>query len=403
MLVMTCALALSLGLAPAAAAQPLSGVARDVGGGGQRAHLTRASTYQLPYGGGPVLHANRTHLIFWQPSGSGLSFEAGYMPLMQGFLGNVAADSHTTTNPYGLTGQYTDSRGPATYDSSYGGSVTATDRLPANGCVEPPVTGPGWTVCLTDAQLSSEIEHVISLNHLPTTSQDVYFLVTPKGLGSCLDSTSNSCALGGQASGYCGYHSQTANGQALYAVIPYNAVSGHCQSDNPRPNGNPADPALSTLSHEHNELITDPKDDAWIDHSGNENGDLCITNFGPAIGGSGQSAYNEAIHGGHYYLQEEWSNADGSCQARTRPDSVRFAVGRVSGPRHPVRLSGQAAAPGRSIVGYAWSFGDGRRGRGRQVSHRFSRTGRYTVVLRATDSWGNWAFYARAIRVSGTR
>ena len=51
----------------------------------------------------------------------------------------------------------------------------------------------------------------------------------------------------------------------LYAVIPYNAVPGHCQSDNPRPNSSTADPALSTLSHEHIETVTDPDGDAWTD------------------------------------------------------------------------------------------------------------------------------------------
>ncbi len=32
----------------------------------------------LPYNGGPVLHSNRTHPIFWEPAGSGLTFDPGY-------------------------------------------------------------------------------------------------------------------------------------------------------------------------------------------------------------------------------------------------------------------------------------------------------------------------------------
>ena len=44
-------------------------------------------------------------------------------------------------------------------------------------------------------------------------------------------------------------------------------LGGHCQSGNPRPNGSTADPGLSTLSHEHNEAVTDPIpfDPAYID------------------------------------------------------------------------------------------------------------------------------------------
>jgi hypothetical protein len=339
-------------------------------------------------------------VIFWQPSGSGLTFEPGYVGLVQRFLANVAADSHRTTNPYALSGQYTDSGGHAAYDSTYAGSVTASDSLPPNGCVEPPVTGPGWTVCLTDDQLSSEVRQVVQSHHLPTTSRDVYFLLTPKGLGDCMDSSSTSCALGGQVNGYCGYHTSTASGAILYAVIPYNAVPGHCQSDNPRPNGNPADPALSTLSHEHNEIVTDPLDDAWIDGQGNENGDLCIQNYGARIGGSGAGAYNELIHGGRYYIQEEWSNADGGCQPRARAGSARFTARRANAARS-VTLGGTASAPGRHIVAYQWVFGDGRSGAGRQVTHRFPRAGSFTVRLRAVDSWGDWALYTRAIRVSG--
>ena len=66
----------------------------------------------LPYGGGPVLHSNRTHLIFWQPAGSGLDFDPGYQSLIETFLADVAADSRTPTNVYGLSGQYADSPRP---------------------------------------------------------------------------------------------------------------------------------------------------------------------------------------------------------------------------------------------------------------------------------------------------
>ena len=200
--------------APASAqAKSCGGIVRDVPTavrtppGARIAFAARHAN--LPYGGGPVLHSNRTHVIFWAPADSGLAFEPGYQALIETFLVDVAADSHRTTNVYGLSGQYTDGGGPAAYDSTYDGAVSATDQLPANGCTEPPMTGPGWTICLTDSQLENEIEHVIATNHLPTANRDVYFLVTPDGLGSCTDAGSSSCALGGSVNGYCGYHSQT--------------------------------------------------------------------------------------------------------------------------------------------------------------------------------------------------
>jgi hypothetical protein len=393
-----------LALSAAAQAKPITGIVGDAASPRGSVHVAPlAHAANLPYNGGPVLHTNRAHVIFWQPSGSGLTFDPGYQQLIQTFLQNVAADSHTAGNVYGLTGQYGDGHGAAAYDSTYGGSVVATDRLPPNGCVEPPVIGPGWSVCLTDGQLQAEIEHVVRTDHLPTARPDVYFLVLPNGLGSCTDSSSTACALGGGANGYCGYHSQTNDGLVLYAVIPYNAVPGHCQSDNPRPNGSTADPALSTISHEHSELVTDPVGDAWIDSSGSENGDLCMSSYGPTLGGAGQSAFNEEIHGGHYYLQEEWSNADGDCRPRARADAVSFGATLLPGPPWRLSFSARASTPHGSIVAYQWFFGAGNVGHGRSVSHRFRRAGRHRVVLRTTNSWDNWTFYAGTVTAAGRR
>ncbi len=394
--------ALALLLAPNANARRVAGIVRDVPGvigGVGRIHAHFASHHaNLPYGGGPVLHSNRTHVIFWAPQGSGLNFDPGYQSLIETFLMDVAADSHKTSNVYGLSGQYTDGSGPAAYDSTYGGAVLATDPLPGNGCEEPAMTGPGWSVCLTDAQLEAEIQHVVVSDRLPTQNRDVYFLVTPDGLGSCTDGSSTSCALGGSESGYCGYHSNTDTG-IWYAVIPYNAVPGHCQSNNPRPNSSPADPTISTISHEHNEMVTDPGGDAWIDARGDEDGDLCLTSFGPSLSGPGKTAWNETIHGGHFFLQEEWSNASSACEARARPDAVSFGLDRSRGRVRSVSFTAHGWAPQGRLVSFQWFFGDGRAGAGRRVSHTFRIPGSYRVMVRATDSWGNWAYARRTVRI----
>jgi hypothetical protein len=385
--------------APAAAtAHRIAGLVPDIPSGRHviRAFRPRAAE-MLTYGGGPVLHFNRTHLVFWAPAGSGMSFEPGYVPLIERFLGQVAADSHMPTNVYGLSGQYHDAAGPAAYDSVYGGAVLDDSPLPPSGCAEP-ATGPHWSACLTDAQLESELEHVVSAQRLPRTRHDVYFIVTPDGLGDCIDSGSSSCALGGSGTGYCGYHSETLDG-LLYAVIPYNAVPGHCQSDNPRPNGSSADPTISTISHEHNEVVTDPEEDAWIDSQGEEDGDLCIQSFGPTLGGTGQTAWNEVVHGGRYYLQEEWSNEDGGCAPRARPDRISFAPAARLPAGRRVQFNAHASAPHGWITTYDWFFGDGLGARGRTPIHLYRRPGAYRVVLRTTDSAGNWSFYARTVRV----
>ena len=393
------AVALVAVLPAVAQANRISGLIPDVPSGTHNPRIVAVPNGpQLPYNGGPVTHSNRTHPIFWEPAGSGLAFDPGYESLIETFLTDVAADSHKTSNVYSLSGQYTDSSGPAAYDSTYGGAVVDTDPLPANGCAEP-ATGPaGWTVCLTDAQLEAELGHVVAADHLPTTNHDIYFIIMPNGFGSCTDSGSWSCALGGRESGYCGYHSETTSG-ILYAVIPYNAVPDHCQSSNPRPNSSTADPTISTISHEHNEMVTDPDGNAWIDAQGEEEADLCQTMFGPALGGPGPTSWNESIHGGHFFLQEEWSNANGLCEPRAKADSVSFALARTPGRPRSVSFSGRGTDPQGRIVSLQWSFGDGRIAFGRHVSHTFNTPGTYRVMLRATDSWGNWTSAGRTVRV----
>jgi hypothetical protein len=364
--------------------------------------------------GGPVMHSERTHVVFWEPAGSGLSFDPGYEQTIETFLARVAAASRTTGNIFGLIGQYRGAGGPAAYDSTYAGAVLDPDPLPTgsrDACSEPlppPLgPGPGWTRCVDDAALQSELTAVVQSHGLPVGLDDVYLLVLPSGFASCVGSGPSACALGGDADGgYCGYHQEIGSARIVYAVIPYNAVAGHCRSGRPRPNGSAADPTISTIAHELAESATDPLGDAWTDDSGDEIADICLSRYGPALAGSaGSTAYNEVIDGGHYYLQELWSNAAHRCEPRAAPD--RVAITAPARARTGVGVPFAAAASAgrghrRRIVSYAWTFGDGgRRGRARgaRVMHRFARRGRFEVTLTVTDSWGNRASATRRIRI----
>jgi hypothetical protein len=366
--------------------------------------------------GGPVMHSSRVHVIFWQPAGSGLSFGPGYEQVIETFIERVVAADRSTSNLFGLMGQYPDSVGPAAYDFSFGGAIADTDPLPTGSgstCSEPlapPLgTGPGWTTCVNDSAIQTEIERVIREHGLPTGLSDVYVMITPDGFGSCFYSGPSECADGGSANdGYCGYHSATGNPGAIYALIPYNAVAGHCQSTNPRPNDSPADPAISTISHELAESETDPLGDAWIDGSGNEIADLCISQYGPALGGTAGGRYDEVIDGGHYWIQELWSNRSHACEPSAKPDEASFTVAarkRPPGRGYEVTFAARASDPEGRIVTYTWTFGDGHSSGGRRsrAVHAFARRGTYSVQLRTTDSWGNWTFATRRVRVGAGR
>ena len=371
----------------------------------------RAHVANLPWGGGAVLHHNRTHLVFWSPAGAGLSFDPGYTDLFQTFLAAVAHDSHTTGNVYSLTGQYDDESGSALYDSTYAGAINDSDPLPARdlACQEPPGPplgeGPGWGECVTDDQIQAELTHVVAQHRLPVTLGDIYVLVTPNGLGDCDTSTlPASCALGGaDNNGYCAYHSSVGTGDLLYAVIPYNAVKDHCQSDAPRPNASTADPGLSSLSHEHNETITDPLGSGWIDGSGNEDGDLCIDQVGHpprALGHTRAGAYDQVIARGRYWLQSEWSNAAAGCATSAPSDWLRLGLPRTTtaGVRARFRVVGN-----RRVVSAHWSYGDHTAGSGFRPVHTFRRAGHYTVQVRGTDTFGNWVFAQHTVRVLRAR
>ena len=197
---------------------------------------------------------------------------------------------------------------------------------------------------------------------------------------------------------YCGYHSSTPDG-LLYAVLPYNAVAGHCQSENARPNGSAADPTISTLSHEHNETVTDPFGTAWIDGNSEEEADLCLTDFGYPLGGSGDGTYDETINDHHYYLQEEWSNRQRSCQPRARPIHASIAAPTRVRAGAAIRFTGRASDPNARVTSYTWFFGDHRTGHGRRPKHAFRRPGLYRVVLRTSDRDALWVFAARKIRI----
>jgi heat shock protein HslJ len=54
----------------------------------------------------------------------------------------------------------------------------------------------------------------------------------------------------------------------------------------------------------------------------------------------------------------------------------------------PVKLDASSSSSGGTITGYAWDFGDGIKGSGKTVEHKYTKAGTYTVTLTITDSNG---------------
>ncbi|HZT93585.1 MAG TPA: hypothetical protein VE985_03805 [Gaiellaceae bacterium] len=262
-----------------------------------------------------VMRRNTTYAIYWVPSG--YSVDASYESGINQFLSDVAAASGSQTNVYSVATQYFDATGFVGYQSTFGGAYVDTNPFPTSGC-DDSFHGARDSVCLTDGQLQTEIQNVVTAQGWQAGRNALFLLMTPKGVGSCFDSSSPD--FGGQCTtnAFCAYHSGfsgTNSQPVLYANEPYDAGVSGC-ANGPTPNGDDADVEINTLSHEQNEAITDPWGNAWMDSGGDEIGDVCSWQFGTPLGtASNGQPYNQLINGHPYALQEEYSNDGDTCLA----------------------------------------------------------------------------------------
>jgi hypothetical protein len=165
------------------------------------------------------------------------------------------------------------------------------------------------SICLTDAQLRTELSSVIAAHGWPHGTSNLYLIYTPKNVGSC--SSATNCAF----TGFYAYHSSFGSGSSttLYTNQLYASFVRIACDQGQHPNGDDADATINYVSHEHNEAITDPLGTGWYDIQGYENGDKCASNFGYALGRTAHGSYNQQIGTDKYWLQQEWSNMRRAC------------------------------------------------------------------------------------------
>jgi hypothetical protein len=266
-----------------------------------------------------TMRTNTTYAVYWIPSG--FSVDANYESLIDRYLQDVAAASGSLTNVYSVATQYYDSTAAIHYQSTFGGSYVDTTPFPRPSHCDDGLDA----VCLTDADIQAELLHVLALEGWHAGPDSLFVVLTPDGVGSCTDRAGTACTT----TEFCAYHSSFLDGSGepvLYANEPYDATTPGC-FDGTSPNGDDADATINTLSHEHNEAITDPWGDAWVNASGDETGDLCAWQFGTPLGGTpGTDAYNQVINGDRYWLQEEYSNDGSTCLQQYAPTVAPAAV-----------------------------------------------------------------------------
>jgi PKD repeat protein len=147
-------------------------------------------------GGNAVLHGANTYVVYWDPQDY---YHGDWQALIDGFLANAGASNGQLASVFALDAQYTDaSNQPATSRSSFRGAYTDTTAYPPSECEDPqPFTlgAPLTNVCLTDAQLRTQLQTFIAQHSLPRGMSTIYYLLTPPGVAVCLDT--------GGATGHC--------------------------------------------------------------------------------------------------------------------------------------------------------------------------------------------------------
>lgn len=340
----------ALVIAPAPAGALISGEF-----GLQPREVVPGAVAALQYHRGPVIAASNTYTIYWDPN---TSYPKDVTRTIDEYFHNVGAASGQLSNVFALSAQYTGAGGTrATYNSTWRGAYTDRDNYPGLGCSVGPV-------CLTDAQIRTELESFIAANNLPTGLGYIYFVLTPPGVTVCTDGgTPGKCSVssvteeeekkGVEPNGFCSYHSAaeaSSPSPIIYAVQPW--VAGEagrvikelpvetegatkevldCQNRvflvEPHQTGvldefgnyesGLADVLINDLSIEQNNMVADPLLNGWYQNGTNaEQSDLCQGVFSPApeqlpkVPETTKALpfTNETINENAYYLQWQYSS-----------------------------------------------------------------------------------------------
>jgi hypothetical protein len=270
----------------------------------------------------PVMqNTTRAFFIYWLPTGIVLDTSAGdtvgnYKTLMSRFAGDAAGSSYLNivTQYAGVCGSSPCVLGNGGDAFALGGAWTDTQAYPGNRGTR--------ANALQDSDIQNEVTRAIAQNSWSVDANSVFFVITGvfSSTGALVEECqgglfNNSCTF----NAYCAYHDHFgSNGRDIHYGYLSNAsfnTAGCAEGISTGVNGQLAsDREVVLMSHELVESITDPQVNTWLDTAGNEIGDKC--NQISAIVGMNGNSYN---------VQQQWSNATGSCVSSFGP-SVKFTI-----------------------------------------------------------------------------
>ncbi|MGH3255931.1 MAG: hypothetical protein ACRDOU_11185 [Streptosporangiaceae bacterium] len=185
--------------------------------------------------------------IFWDPTGYPMS--SAYKNVILSYLAGVAKDSGHGQNVFSMLNQYSGNNGQIHYNVRLGTAINDSDPVSSGCTLESNETtgiyadGTGYSACVDDTQLQTEVENVVTANGFPHNLTHIYVLYLPKAVESCfLPGETTSVAPNGQfctinhqqTAAYCAYNSIDTNA-VIYANLAYpiyqSPVGFTCGSD----------------------------------------------------------------------------------------------------------------------------------------------------------------------------
>ncbi len=223
-------------------------------------------TPAITYHGGPVMGMPTPYLIWygnWNQS-NGSDTAAGKQ-IVRDFIHGLSGSNYYVTN--------------ASYTGVSGLLTTTGLGNGANGSQEANDAYSQGT-SLSDAQIASVVSRAIGAGLGPAGGDPngIYMVLT----SSDVNESSGFCTQ------YCGWHTRgtmTSGGSSKdikYAFVGNaNRCLNACAAQTVSPNGNAGvDGMVSVIAHEMEETNTDPDLNAWYNHRGSEDADMCGWTFG---------------------------------------------------------------------------------------------------------------------------
>ncbi len=325
--------------------------------------------------------------------GEGFATENPTLPeYVASYLADDAADSGKTTNVFANLAQYSTVGLPKStnqvlaYNQGFAGSTQIT----------PSKCATATTCAISEGEIEAELKAQIGAGHLPALAGDGmstgYMLLFPASIAI----TDNFNNVSGVT--WCAEHgSTTMNGGSthlIFGLVPDLGSNGGCG-----PLAKANDNVIVDLSHQQNEMITDPAITenvfSWYDNENGEIGDICNQQVG-----------SNTINGHTWQVQKEWSNLANTCVATTSLFSAPTGGFTATPTSNTAAFSASGASTNKlahisaGIASYSWDFGDGQTGTGQNPTHEYAAGGIYTVNMTATDTLGFTAHASHQVTVS---